>query len=129
MRSSIRKLTPILWVVAFALIGVRTTGAHLHLCLDGSEPFASVRVSDTDAAGEHGAASQGTHQDQDVDAVGTATFAKKDAQDDTTVLAAVTHAVVTLIPPPQRVRGDAEPQSVAPRLPDLFQPLLRGPPA
>ena len=129
MRSFVRKLTPILWAVAIALIGVRTTGAHLHLCLDGSEPYASVRVSDSEVASDRGAHAQGTHQDQDVDAVGTATFAKKHAQDHTAVVVDVVHAVVALVPPPQRVRGDAEPQSLVPRLPDLFRPPLRGPPA
>src|SRR6185295_11118720 len=130
MRRSFRKLTPVLWAVAVALIGVRTTGAHLHLCLDGSEPFASVRAADTEAAvADHGAQSQGTHHDHDVEAVGTATFAKKDAQDDTATVADVVQAVVALAPPPQSVRGEPEPQSLAPRLPDLFRPLLRGPPA
>lgn len=129
MRPFVRKLTPVLWAVAVALIGVRSTGTHLHLCLDGSEPYASVRISDSEAVSGQGAQSEGTHQDQDVDAVGTATFAKKDAQDDTAVSAGVVPAFVALLPPPQRVHGEPEPQSLAPRLPDLFHPLLRGPPA
>jgi len=116
VQRRVRKLAPILWAVAVALIGVRTTGTHVHLCLDGAEPFASVRASDTGPVSHQGAESHGTHHDQDVDAVGTATVAKKDT-------------VVALFPPSQRVRGEPEPQSDAPRLPYLFRPLLRGPPA
>lgn len=129
VQQRMRKLAPILWAVAIALIGVRTTGTHLHLCLDGSEPFASVRTSDAEAVSHPGADSHGTHQDQDVDAVGTATVAKKDTSDDSPVAIEAAYAVVARLPPPQRVRGELEPQSSAPRLPYLFRPLLRGPPA
>ena len=129
MQRRVRKLAPILWAVAVALIGVRTTGTHVHLCLDGAEPFASVRASDTGPVSHQGAESHGTHHDQDVDAVGTATVAKKDTPHDSPIAIDGAHTVVALFPPSQRVRGEPEPQSDAPRLPYLFRPLLRGPPA
>ena len=129
MQRHVRKLAPLLWAVAVALIGVRTSGAHLHLCLDGGEAFATVRASDTEAVSPQGADSQGTHQDRDVDTVGNATLAKKDAHDDPIVALQAVYAVVALLPPPQRLRGAPEKQSAVPRLPHLFRPLLRGPPA
>ncbi|HET8697936.1 MAG TPA: hypothetical protein VFO94_10645 [Gammaproteobacteria bacterium] len=117
-----------LWIVALAVVGVRLTGAHLHLCLDGSEPFASVRITDEQPAAG-GGIDHATHDDRDLDVIGAATLAKKDVGDNSADVPVVDLPVVALLPPPQRIRGEVEPQSPVPRLPPLFHPLLRGPPA
>jgi hypothetical protein len=128
MRSRLKSLTPILWVVALAVVGVRLTGAHLHLCLDGGEPFASVRIVDENPA-SGGGMEHATHDDRDLDVIGAATVAKKHVADSSADLPAVAVLVVALVPPPQGISGEVEPQSAVPRLPALFRPLLRGPPA
>jgi hypothetical protein len=40
-----QSMIPMLWVVAFALLAVRVSDAHLHLCFDGQEPRNSLHVS------------------------------------------------------------------------------------
>jgi hypothetical protein len=128
MRRRLRSLTPLLWIVAVALIGARVTGAHLHLCLDGHEPRSSIRLSDSDSLCETNHDADEKHQDQDVDAVGTA-LAKKAAQDDSVAAPTFFAILVTLNPPPADVRSvrpvdDAHPTQP----PNLLRPPSRGPP-
>lgn len=118
-------MTPLLWVIAFALLMVRTADAHVHQCFDGQEPRSSLHFADPAPFCHE---NDGSHQDQDVDAVG-AMLAKKDAQADTVGPLPVIDAILLLLPPPQRgVDRDLSTQDPAPKLPELFLPLLRGPP-
>jgi hypothetical protein len=72
------------WIIGFALVAfvvARLTGAHLHMCFDGSEPLAQLHVSDTAgvdhhtdeldphhiASVDHHAIATQTHEDLDVD--------------------------------------------------------------
>lgn len=131
MRRYARKLTPLLWVVALALVGVRTSGAHLHLCFDGQEPRSSLHVADSEATCHDRAVPKGpAHQDEDVDvdALG-ALVAKKGANVDPLCPIAVAVVVFSLSPPPVGVVDELTAPSLAPKQPYLFLPVLRGPPA
>lgn len=118
-------MTPLLWVIAFALLIVRTADAHVHQCFDGQEPRISFHISDP-APFCH--KTDGTHQDQDIEALG-AMLAKKDAQADVIGPLPVVELILILLAPPQRGADyDLTTQNPAPQLPELFLPLLRGPP-
>jgi len=126
MRISLRKFTPLLWLVAIALVGVRTTGAHVHLCRDGDEPRASVHVID-DALCETSLGAPKDHNDQDYDAVGDA-LAKKGCQDDALIPLAAACVVVAIVAP-ARVITERVTDAPAPKKLQLLRPPLRGPPA
>lgn len=127
MRRYIQSMTPLLWVIAFALLMVRTADAHVHLCFDGQEPRSSFHVSDPEPVCHK---DDGTHQDRDVDALGAA-LVKKSAQADAVGPLPVIEVVLFLLPPQGGTDYEHEltTQNPAPKLPELFLPLLRGPPA
>jgi hypothetical protein len=59
----------LLILLCVALLVARVSGAHLHLCFDGTEPFASVHMLDSGPA----AASDGltaAHHDEEVFVIG-----------------------------------------------------------
>lgn len=118
-------MTPLLWVIAFALLIVRTADAHVHLCFDGQEPPSSVRMFDytPDYDGTNS-----TRQDQDIDALG-AVLVKKSSPAET--LGPLPVAGMVLLIEPQQLDSESEfaTQNPSPKLADLFLPLLRGPPA
>jgi hypothetical protein len=128
------------WLIALftvAFLVARLTGAHLHLCLDGSEPLAQLHVADTaetdhyHLVDHHEAASEavhsGTHDDVDVDALGS--VLAKVFKVDLTMAALVAWCFAFLwiafvrVPPPAFAR---QPERPSPR---YLRPLLRGPPA
>lgn len=127
MRRYLSSMTPVLWVIAFALLMVRTTDAHVHLCFDGQESFSSFHVSDPESFCHK---DDSTHQDQDVDAFGAA-LVKKSAQADAVGPLPVVDVVLFRLPPQRGTDYEHEltTQNPAPKLPELFLPLLRGPPA
>lgn len=112
------------WVLTLALFAVRSADAHMHMCLDGQEPRASLHVAD---GGVHhsGPASQ-THNDQDLKVVGDG-GAKKSESADLWVLSTawslVDHLSFFTAEPPQYT-------AVAPTLSirSHLRPPLRGPP-
>lgn len=115
------------WTVAFALFAVQPSGAHIHLCFDGQEPARSYHASDVTGDHHGGGESRDSHQDQDVSVVEPAA-AKKSAQAGGLGPALIA-ALLTLLPPPDRsIARDVTTQNPEPKLPDLFLPLLRGPP-
>jgi hypothetical protein len=128
MHRRLKSLSPMLWVVALALLVVQTSDAHVHLCFDGQEPRSSLHVSDRATLCHEGDDyADGTHQDQDVD-VGGAALVKKEVPVD--VPAPVLANLVPLLLPPQcGVAQQVIEQNPSPKLPYLFLPLLRGPPA
>ena len=118
-----------LWVLGFALLlVVRTSDAHMHLCFDGQEPLSSLHIADTAADHHDGGESESGHQDQDVDAANPA-LAKKSAQASDVGPLPVAALVLLLLPPDRGVERAITKQDPEPRLPYLFLPLLRGPPA
>lgn len=125
MRRHVQSMTPLLWVIAFALLVVRTADAHVHLCFDGQEPRSSFHVSDRAGVCHK---DDSTHQDQDVEALG-AVLAKKAAQAEALGPPPLTDIVLLLLPPPRGTDHELTIQNPSPKLPDLFLPLLRGPPA
>ena len=127
MRRRLQSIAPVLWVIAFALLMVRTADAHVHLCLDGQGPRSSFHVSDPEPFCHK---DDRSHQDQDVDAFGDA-LVKKSAQADAVGPLPVADVVLFLLPPQRGTDYEHEltTQNPAPKLPELFLPLLRGPPA
>ncbi len=57
-------MTRVLWVVLIALLAVRMTDAHLHMCFDGQEPRSSLHVSDSGQ--HHDSTNEANHVDTDV---------------------------------------------------------------
>jgi hypothetical protein len=128
------------WIIAvfvFAFVFARVTGAHLHLCLDGSEALAQLHVSDTAEVDHHphdhpvdhpDVEDLGpSHDDVDVDAVGNvvAKVAKLDSS--LNAMLAWVFAFGVLLPARQPAPTY---QAAPPRPPPRFlRPLLRGPPA
>lgn len=122
-------LTPFFWVVALALFVVRIGDAHLHFCFDGQEARSSLHVSDSSALCHLPDGSNGTHQDQDVDALGAA-LVKKDSQAQSVDPLPIADIVLMLLAPPRSsVVRDAAPAERTVNRPYLHLPLLRGPPA
>ena len=113
------------WVLALALFGVRLADAHVHVCLDGQEPRASLHVAD-DGVHHAGAATLQSHNDRDLK-VSEAGAVKKGDSTDLLILA----AAWSLVDQIAFVTADA-PQSAAvtPALPTRshLRPPLRGPP-
>jgi hypothetical protein len=137
-------------IVAFTLafLGARVTGAHMHLCLDGSEPLSQLHVADTAqldhhphdhhfGEDDHGAAAdhhegpiasdESSHEDVDVDAVGAAALAKIVKLDGSLIaLLSWVHTYGVLMPASQPPPAYTE---FPPRPPPQFlRPQLRGPP-
>lgn len=120
-RSSLLLLLLLCGIMLFG----RSAGIHLHLCLDGSEPPASVHFEDAGHHGEHHADEQ--HQDLDLSlAFEAIAKAVKQGLD----LPAFLLAALLLLPPLVRTtvqRGLSEPPAAA--FPSLLslRPPLRGP--
>ena len=125
MRRVVPSVSSLLWVVVFALLIVRTADAHMHLCFDGQEPRSSLHVLDR-MSGCH--KTDGSHQDQDVDALGAAA-AKKSAEAEPLLgPPPFANVILLLLPPPRGMAYEPSIQNPSPKLPELFLPPLRGPP-
>jgi hypothetical protein len=138
------------WLIGFlivAFVAARLTGAHLHMCFDGSEPLAQLHVSDTagvdhhsdtlghDAADlghhvvevDHHSLATDSHEDVDVDVLGN--LLAKVAKLDLPALALVAWCLallyVAVFRQPIRARLFHPPLP----LPRFLRPLLRAPPA
>lgn len=118
-----------LWFIAFALIVVRTSEAHLHFCLDGDEQFSSFHAADVGPLCDGDQGAPGGHDGEDFDSdVFRGTLAK--SQVDPTPFAALPAFDLLVLLAPERSRGEflevaRDPQ---PKLPYLFLPQFRGPP-
>lgn len=125
MSRDVQSMNPLLWVIIFAFVMVRTADAHLHLCFDGQEPRSSVRVFDHAPVPDE---NDSTRRDQDTDALG-AVVAKKIAEAEMLGLPQAAKVVLFLVPPQFSIESEGSTQNPSPKLADLFLPLLRGPPA
>jgi len=117
------------WVIALFLVAffvARLTGAHLHLCLDGSEPPAQLHVSDSAEVGHHIDDAQ-SHDDVDVDALGSvlAKVAKLDLPAITLTAWCLALLFVVVMRQPASVAVRRSPH----RPSRYLRPLLRAPPA
>lgn len=127
MRRYFQSMSGLLWVAVFALLLVQTADAHVHLCFDGQGQRSSLHVADAEVACHQGSDSSGTHQDQDIDALG-AVVAKKSAQADTLDLPPILGLVLFVLSPQGGNDYETVIQNPPPKLPELFLPLQRGPP-
>lgn len=114
----------LLTLICAALLFARLGGAHVHLCLDGNEPPASLHVTDS---GHHADHHDGrAHDDRDVWLVGDAlTKPGKWGLDLPLLLAALW--LVTVLFARLRITAADPPQRAA-SPPRFCRPLLRGPP-
>ena len=53
-------------LLGMSVLGVRVTGVHTHLCLDGQEPPAAVHISDAGDHDDHHTPADEPHADLDV---------------------------------------------------------------
>ena len=121
----LRSMTSLLWVVALALLVVRTSDAHMHLCLDPQDQGSSLHVADVGPGCDVGASA--THPDRDVKAVDTALAKKNADQGDEPVLLPV--AFSWRLPAPRKITlPPPAAQAVLAPQPLHFLPPLRGPP-
>lgn len=114
------------WAFALLLFAVRSADAHVHLCLDGQEPPASVHVAD---GGVHhgGSGELQAHNDRDVKYALEGVFKKGESGDDLLLLSAIWSLAGLLAP------STAEPPQYTASLPAFatrshLRPPLRGPP-
>ena len=124
LRSStfVRTCVGILCVAALVM---RVGGAHLHLCLDGSEPPASVHLSEDDVH-HHGAGASNPHHDIDVSLTSVAMGKGSKIELPVLILATLVAFIVPVVggtPVPHE-----RTQFQIPRQIFWFQPPLRAPP-
>jgi hypothetical protein len=120
------KLALCLWICAIALVAMRMSGIHLHLCEDGQEAAVAVHLLDgslhhveTDADVDH--------EDRDLNIFGAAIFKKDNGSADLLPLLGALFLLFVLprarlfVPPARAI--------ALPLGPELhFTPPLRGPP-
>ena len=116
----------LLWTVVLAVLAVRVSDIHLHLCFDGYEPHASVHIADASVHHDEHHQSEG-RADTDVNPLAGAFVKKADFDTDLPLLAVV--AVLILLKPAVReIPAIRSPQVHAVRSPFRLRPPLRGPP-
>lgn len=119
----------LLWAVVLAVLTVRMTDTHLHLCFDGQEPPSTVHVADASVHHDQEPDDGSAHADKDVDPF-IGTVAKSD--DDTQPLFAFivgTLLTIDLLPPDPAVPAVDRDVPLATDPPFYLRPPLRGPPA
>lgn len=114
----------LLTLICAALLFARLGGAHLHLCLDGSEPPASLHVTDS---GHHADHHDGqAHDDRDVSLVGDVLTKSGKSGFDLPLLLVAFWLVILLFARLRMTAADPPQPSVSP--PRFCRPPLRGPP-
>jgi len=114
-------------LLALAIIAMPLSGAHLHLCFDGSEPPTTFHAVE-DSGADHAPAINGTHNDRDVSLQGQALAKKQDRSVDLPSLLTATFLFVRLpISAPSPVSDEDVASPVSLRVAHLLPPL-RGPP-
>lgn len=128
MRRSSPTVTRILWVVAIALLAVRMTDAHLHMCLDGQEPRSSWHVGDR--LPHHDSSEDASHNDTDV-SLGTLLLLKAGKLDSDDFPLVLLGALVLWGFVAPGSRGVVTFDRTAPPIatPFFLRPPLRGPPS
>lgn len=110
-----------------AILAMRVTGVHLHLCFDGQEPAQSLHWTD---AGIHESEAHvaSTHSDVDLSLFGDALIKKLPSGFDLPALLGFVFALFTLSLVPVSHRPDRA-QVHSKSRDRYFQPPLRAPPA
>lgn len=118
----------LLWAVVLAVLTVRASDTHLHLCFDGQEPPTTVHFAD--ASVHHDEAHGGeNHADKDLDPF-VGLLLKHGATDSDLALPTCVLAAVLLLPPVSNTvppAPDSLPADLGPSF--HWRPPLRGPPA
>lgn len=116
----------LLLMICLAVLAMRVTGVHLHLCLDGQEPAQSLHWSDSGMHDDVEHAST-THADVDLSLFSEGLVKKMPSGFDLPALLALAFALFSLAliptfqrPEPTRVRAHSFIR--------FFQPPLRAPP-
>ncbi len=120
------------WIIALlclALLLLRVSGVHLHLCLDGSEPPVSYHLVDSGVHHPDGHGVGETHSDRDMPVAGDVVAKKSSAASDTLLLLCVLGLLLFLLSPARQPRL-AELRAALPRQSfHWLRPPLRGPPS
>jgi hypothetical protein len=118
-----RPLVFVLALLAFAF--GRLTGAHLHLCFDGTEPPLTLHTADSAHVDHH--AGETHHEDLDVEPIGD--LLAKSAQLVMLAVFAAAVLLLALLAPPWRL-AVADRESLRPPHPPprFLRPPLRAPP-
>ena len=118
----------LLWVVVVAILAVRLTDTHLHLCFDGQEAPASVHLADASVHHDQEHDDGAAHADQDINPfIGTLVKSDDDSQP---LFAWIVGALLTieLLPPDHAVPAFDRETPLATKPPLYLRPPLRGPP-
>jgi hypothetical protein len=120
LRPTTRLLLMLMCVLA---VGLRVSGAHVHLCLDGGEAPSALHLQ-PEGDLHH---AEGTHNDIDVSLAGHPLFKKGGAGLDPLFIIAFVHGLVA--PPMERIAPSWRQLNAPVALPSPFlRPPLRGPP-
>lgn len=114
----------LLWIVLFAVMAAKASGAHVHLCMDGYEPPASVHFSDSHND-EHHLDDGGS--DKDVNPL-IGMMAKKAGSDFDLGLAVVVAVLSWDLPVASVVSFPPERPAIPADFSLHYRPPLRGPP-
>ena len=111
-----------------AVVALRVSGLHAHLCMDGSEPPVSFHVADSGVHHADEADAGGAHDDRDLAIASDVVVKKPYGGLDVTVLAAVFSLLLFLLARPQG-RLSFPPLNSPLRSPRMrLRPEPRGPP-
>lgn len=115
----------LLWTFVLAVLTVKVSGAHVHLCMDGEEPPAAVHVADLHDDEHHQNEGQA---DTDLNPL-FGTLAKKAGPEFDVALAVALTVLSWELPVAKAGAFAAEPDSIATDHSFYWRPPLRGPPA
>jgi|SRR5687767_3476878 hypothetical protein len=118
----------VLWAMVLAVLTVRASDTHLHLCFDGQEPPRTVHSADASLHDDEHHLGE-THADEDFDPF-VGVLLKNSGTDSDVALPLAVAAMVLLLPPASDILPpafDPLPPTTAP--PFYLRPPLRGPPA
>ena len=120
----------LLWAVVLAVLAVRMSDTHLHLCFDGQEAPASVHSADASVHHDAEHENDATHADQDVSPF-VGTIVKKSDDDSQPLFAWIVGTLLTidLLPPDPAAPAFERETPLATDPPFYLRPPLRGPPA
>lgn len=116
-----------IWLVLIAFLATRLVDVHLHLCLDGQEPPASVHVYDGSIHDDEHHADASSHADRDVEVL-DAVLLKKAADPFDALIPLVFAGLLLLLLSPGGCRLLPVASPVVFRSLLLLRPPLRGPP-
>jgi len=117
----------LLWTIVLAVLTVRASDTHLHLCFDGQEPPTSVHFADASIHNDDDHDDE-NHADKDLDPLVGVLLKSGDADPELALPVSVV-ALVLLLPLQRDVLPiDFDPVPLAAGPPSHLRPPLRGPP-